>query len=120
MDDDSEDKKAKGTKKFVIKRKGKFENYKNCLKATQLENEISYSEKSKINKNSIKDFLENNKTIIKIQQRFKSERNNNFTEEIIKIDLSSDYDKRMQSTDLIEIYAYGTSKDLVSNKEEIK
>ena len=42
MDDDSEDKKAKGTKKFVIKRKGKFENYKNCLKATQLENEISY------------------------------------------------------------------------------
>ena len=26
----------------------------------------------------------------------------------------------MQSTDLIEIYAYGTSKDLVSNKEEIK
>ena len=26
----------------------------------------------------------------------------------------------MQSVDLIEIYAYGTSKDLVSNKEEIK
>ena len=42
MDEDREDKKAKGTKKFVIKRKGKFENYKNCLKATQLENEISY------------------------------------------------------------------------------
>ena len=34
-DDDSEDKKVKGTKKFVIKRKCKFENYKNCLEATQ-------------------------------------------------------------------------------------
>ena len=42
MGDDSEDKKAKGTKKSVIKRKGKFENYKNCLKATQLKNEINY------------------------------------------------------------------------------
>ena len=28
IDDDSEDKKAKDTKKFVIKRKLKFENYK--------------------------------------------------------------------------------------------
>ena len=26
----------------------------------------------------------------------------------------------MQSIDLIKTYAYGTSKDLVSNKEEIK
>ena len=30
MDDGSEDKKAKDTKKCVIKRKLKFENYKNC------------------------------------------------------------------------------------------
>ena len=30
-------KKAKGTKKYVIKRKFKFEDYKNCLKATKLE-----------------------------------------------------------------------------------
>ena len=37
IDDGSEDKKAKGTKKCVIKRKIKFENYKNCLEATQLE-----------------------------------------------------------------------------------
>ena len=28
--------------------------------------------------------------------------------------------KEMQSIDLIETYAYGTSKDLVSEKEEIK
>ena len=34
----SEDKKAKGTKKCVIKRKLKFENSKNCLEATQLDN----------------------------------------------------------------------------------
>ena len=34
--------------------------------------------------------------------------------------LSSDDDKRMQSIDSIETYAYGTSKDLVSEEEEIK
>ena len=33
-----EDKKEKGTKKCVIKRKLKFENYKSCLEATQLKN----------------------------------------------------------------------------------
>ena len=37
----SEDKKVKGTKKCVIKRKHKFEDYKTCLEATRLENEIS-------------------------------------------------------------------------------
>ena len=37
IDDGSEDKKAKGTKKCVIKRKLKFENYKNCLEATQID-----------------------------------------------------------------------------------
>ena len=31
MEDDSEYKKAKGTKKCVIKRKLMFENYKNCV-----------------------------------------------------------------------------------------
>ena len=34
--------------------------------------------------------------------------------------LSSNDDKRMQSIDSIETYAYGTSQDLVSKKEEIK
>ena len=34
--------------------------------------------------------------------------------------LSSKDDKTMQSTDSRETYAYGTSKDLVSEKEEIK
>ena len=38
----------------------------------------------------------------------------------IVITLSSGDDKRMQSTDLIETYAYGMSKVLVSEKEDIK
>ena len=48
------------------------------------------------------------------------ERHNNFTEEINKISLSSNDDKRMQSIDLIKIYGYRTRKDLVSEKEVIK
>ena len=67
----------------------------------------------------IKEFIKN-KSILKIHQRFKSERRNFFTEEINKIALSSTDDERMQSIDWIETYAYGTSKDLVSDKEEIK
>ena len=51
-DNNDEDKKAKGTKKCVIKRKLKFENYKNCLEATQLDNKIKYLEKNKINTDS--------------------------------------------------------------------
>ena len=58
--------------------------------------------------------------ISKIQQRFKSERHNAFTEEIRKIALSSNDDKRIQSIYLIETFAYEMSKDLVSEKEEIK
>ena len=61
----------KGRKKCVIKGKLKFENYKNCLKATQL----GYKT----------DFPKNNKLILQTQQRFKSERYNVFTEEINKI-----------------------------------
>ena len=41
IDDSSEDKKAKGTKKRVTKRKLKFESYKKCLEATQLDDKIS-------------------------------------------------------------------------------
>ena len=58
--------------------------------------------------------------ILKTPQRFKSERHNVFTEEISKIALGSNDDKRMQSIDLIETDVYGTSKDLVSEKEENK
>ena len=64
--------------------------------------------------------MKNNKSILKTQQRFKSERHNVFIEEINKIALNSNNDKRMQSFDSIETYAYGMNKDLVSEKEEIK
>ena len=38
-------KKPKSTKKRVIKRKLKFENYKNCLEATELDSKMNYLEK---------------------------------------------------------------------------
>ena len=41
-------KKLKGTKRCVIKRKLKFENYKICLEATQLENKTKNLEKIKL------------------------------------------------------------------------
>ena len=64
IDDSSEDKKAEGTKKCVLKRKLKFEKYKNCLEGTQLNNKIKYLEEKKINidsiKKSIKKIIRNN------------------------------------------------------------
>ena len=54
IDDSSKDKKRKDTKKHIIKRKPKFENYKNCLEATQLVNKINYLEKNKIDIDSLK------------------------------------------------------------------
>ena len=47
-DDGSEFNSTKGTNKCVIKRKLTFENYENCLEATQLENKINYLEKVKL------------------------------------------------------------------------
>ena len=44
IDDGKGDKKAKGTKICVIKRKLKFENYKNCLEAIELENKVKHLE----------------------------------------------------------------------------
>ena len=57
---------------------------------------------------------------LKTQQKVKSERHNVFTEKIVNIAWNSNDDKRMQSIDLIETYAYRTSKDLLSRKEEIQ
>ena len=67
-----------------------------------------------------KEFIKNIKSILKMQKRIKSERHNVFSEDINKIALSSNDDKRMQSIDLIERYEQGTSKDLLSDKQEIK
>ena len=63
-------KKAKGTKKCVIKRRLMFENYKDCLL--------------------------NDKIIIKSQQRFKSDHHVVYTVEVNKIALSSNDDKRLK------------------------
>ena len=77
-----DDKKAKGTKKCVIKRRLKFNDYKDCLL--------------------------NNETILKSQQRFKSEKHDVYTEGINKIALSSNDDKILQTFDKITSYPYGT------------
>ena len=61
-----------------------------------------------------------NKLILKTQQRFKSERHNVFTEEINKITLSLNDDKRIQSIDSVKAHAYGTRKDLICKKEKTK
>ena len=91
MDDGNSDKKAKGTKKCLIKRVLKFNDYKGCL----LNNEI----------------------ILKSQQRFKSEAHNVYTEEVNKIALSSNDDKRLQTFDRITSYPYGTSAGKVCKTE---
>ena len=69
MDYDNEKKKSKGTQKCVIKRGLMFKNYKDCLF--------------------------NNKIILKLQQRFKSDHHNVYTEQINKIALSSNDDKTL-------------------------
>ena len=81
MDDDSEKKIAKRTKKCVIKR---------ILKC-----------------NYYKDYQSNNKIILKSQQGFKSDYHNVYAEQINKIALSSNGDKRLQTYDKIT-YPYGT------------
>ena len=90
-DDCKEDKKGKGTKKCVIKQRPKFNDYKICL----LNNEI----------------------VLKSQQRFKSERHDVYTEEINKIALSSNDDKRLQTFDKIISYSYGISAGKVYKAE---
>ena len=74
-DNNDEDKKAKGTKKCVIKRKLKCQDYKNCLEAAQIENKIHHLEKYVIGIDSLKEghkeFIKNIKLILKTQQRVK-------------------------------------------------
>ena len=115
--------KKQGTQK-VCHEKKTVQDYKNCLETAQTKNKINHLEKYIIDVESRKEdkieFIKTIKLILKTQQRFKSEKYIVFTEEINKIALSSNDDKRMQSTDSIETYAYGTSEDLRSEKEEIK
>ena len=82
----NEDNIAKSTKECVIKRKLKFENYKNGLEATILENTINYLEKQ-INLDSYeknhKELVKSNKFILQIHQTFKNDGCNASTKEII-------------------------------------
>ena len=81
--------------------------------------------KNKLDVNNLKEDHEefikkNNKLILKRQQRFRIEKHNVFTKNINKIALSSNDDKIIQSINSVETFAYGTSKDLISKKEELK
>ena len=80
MDDDSEVKKSKGTKKCVIKPGIMSENYADCFF--------------------------NDKIILKLQQRFKSDHHKVYTEEVNKITLSSNDDKRLETFNNVTTYPY--------------
>ena len=80
-DDGKEDKKAKGTKKCLIKRMIKFNDNKNCLL--------------------------NGEVVLKSQQKFKSKGHDVYTENINKIALSSNDDNRLIASDKITSYPYG-------------
>ena len=66
----------KSTAKCVIKRKLKFENYKNSLEANQLENKIHDLETNEIGRDNFtkyqNEFIKNDKLILKTQSIFKS------------------------------------------------
>ena len=99
LDDDNEIKKAK-VKRYVIKRRLMFENYR--------------------------DSLFNNKIIMRTQTRFKSDHHDIYTEEINKIALNYTDDKRLQAFDGITTYPYGSNafkvceSEMLTKKEAIK
>ena len=53
-------------------------------------------------------FLFNGEVILKPQQKFKSDHYKVYTEEVNKIALSSDDDKRLQTLNRVSTYPYGT------------
>ena len=86
-DDGKEDKKAKGTKKCVIKKMIKFNDYKKCLL--------------------------NDEVILKSLQRFISKKDDVYTESINKIALSNNDDKRIILPNKITSYQYGYKGEIV-------
>ena len=56
-----------------------------------------------------KDSLFNDKTILKSQLKFKSDHHDVYTEEVNKISLSSNDDKRLEPFDRVKTYPYGTN-----------
>ena len=85
MDDNSKKKKAKGTKKAIIKRELMFENYQ--------------------------DSLFNNAVISRLQQRIKSYNLEMYTEEVNKVGLNIDHDERLQTFDRVTIFPQETCKE---------
>ena len=88
MDDGSNHKKVKGTKKWVIKQKLMFQNYRDCLL--------------------------NNKTVYRSPEILKSYYQDVYPEEVNKIALSSNDDKRLQTFDRITAHPYGTSEMMIN------
>ena len=86
-DDGKKDKKAKGTKKCIIKKVIKFNDYKKCLL--------------------------NDEVIFKSQQIFISKKHDVYTENINKIALNNNDDKRIVSLDKITSYPYGYKGEIV-------
>ena len=71
------------TKTCVIKRKVQFQNYKECLKTSQIIDTVNYLEKKRTNVDGLKEDkkeFKKNKSLLKLQQRSNSERHNVFTE----------------------------------------
>ena len=93
-DDGIKHKKAKGTKKCIIKQEIMFENYTDCLL--------------------------NNENVYRSQQRFKSYNHDVYTEEVNKIALISNDDKRLQTFDRITTYPYGTNAFKICESEMLK
>ena len=91
IEDNVELKKAKATKKCIINKMLNFNDYKNCLF--------------------------DNVKVLRSQQRFKSENHSMYTENINKIALSCNDDKRFVATDGIESYpsGYVMKKKITSN-----
>ena len=86
-DDGKEDKKTKETKKCVIKKMIKFNDYKKCLF--------------------------NDEVILKSQQRFISKKHDIYTENINKIALGNNDDKRIISSNKVTSYPYGYKGEIV-------
>ena len=91
MNDDSERKKAKGTKKCVTKRRLMFENYT--------------------------DYSFNDKITLQSQQRFKRDYHNVYTKQINKIALNSNMIRELQIFDKTTTYPYGTNEFKVCESE---
>ena len=86
-DDGKEDKMAKGTTKCIIKKMMKFNDYKKCLL--------------------------NDEVIFKSQQRFISKKHDVYTENMNKIALNNNDDKRIVSSDKITSCSYGYKGKIV-------